>query len=296
MRSRLRSTRCSSSAPSSPGSRSSSPGSSARCPFGARRSPPWRRDRRAGPAGLEAADLRALCRGARVGAARGLGPVEDGASFALSRPPAVAVPGALRARVLRLRPVAPFPRRGASGRGGEGRDRRLPVPPVRGCDPRDGDVRRRPLPPRHGEGGRPRGGGRPARPRLQLRLQPVLLLRRALGLPPDPVPEQNFGPDPGRGALRYGANTVGRVPEAPASLLVLHPGKEVTHMATGTVKWFSDEKGYGFITPEDGAKDLFVHHTGIAGEGFKTLAEGAKVEFEATEGAKGPQATNVRVV
>jgi len=67
-------------------------------------------------------------------------------------------------------------------------------------------------------------------------------------------------------------------------------------MATGTVKWFSDEKGYGFITPEDGAKDLFVHHTGIAGEGFKTLAEGAKVEFEATEGAKGPQATNVRVV
>jgi CspA family cold shock protein len=67
-------------------------------------------------------------------------------------------------------------------------------------------------------------------------------------------------------------------------------------MATGTVKWFSDDKGYGFITPEDGSKDLFVHHTGIAGEGFKSLAEGAKVEFEPTEGQKGPQATNVRAI
>src|SRR5438876_3613077 len=67
-------------------------------------------------------------------------------------------------------------------------------------------------------------------------------------------------------------------------------------MATGTVKWFSNDKGYGFITPEDGAKDLFVHHTGIAGEGFKSLTEGAKVEFDAAEGAKGPQATNVRVI
>ena len=55
-------------------------------------------------------------------------------------------------------------------------------------------------------------------------------------------------------------------------------------MATGTVKWFSDEKGYGFITPEDGSKDLFVHFSGISGDGFKSLAEGAKVEFEATEG------------
>jgi CspA family cold shock protein len=64
-------------------------------------------------------------------------------------------------------------------------------------------------------------------------------------------------------------------------------------MATGTVKWFDDAKGYGFITPDDGGKDLFVHHTGIAGEGFKTLAEGAKVEFVAEQGPKGPQATNV---
>lgn len=67
-------------------------------------------------------------------------------------------------------------------------------------------------------------------------------------------------------------------------------------MATGTVKWFSNDKGYGFITPEDGGKDLFVHHTGIAGEGFRSLTEGERVEYEATEGEKGPQATNVRVV
>ena len=67
-------------------------------------------------------------------------------------------------------------------------------------------------------------------------------------------------------------------------------------MATGTVKWFSNEKGYGFITPDDGGQDLFVHHTEIAGSGFKTLAEGAKVKFEVTQGQKGPQATGVQVI
>ena len=67
-------------------------------------------------------------------------------------------------------------------------------------------------------------------------------------------------------------------------------------MATGIVKWFNDDKGYGFITPDDGGKDLFVHHSGVAGEGFKSLAEGAKVEFEPSEGEKGPQATNVRAI
>jgi CspA family cold shock protein len=66
-------------------------------------------------------------------------------------------------------------------------------------------------------------------------------------------------------------------------------------MATGTVKWFSDSKGYGFITPDEGGKDLFVHHSNISGNGFKTLAEGAKVEFEPNQGAKGPEATNVTV-
>ena len=64
-------------------------------------------------------------------------------------------------------------------------------------------------------------------------------------------------------------------------------------MATGTVKWFNDAKGYGFIAPDEGGKDLFVHHSNIAGDGFKTLAENAKVEFEAREGSKGPEATNV---
>jgi len=67
-------------------------------------------------------------------------------------------------------------------------------------------------------------------------------------------------------------------------------------MATGTVKWFNDAKGYGFIAPEDGSKDLFVHHTNIAGEGFKTLTENAKVEFESREGQKGPEAVNVQLV
>ena len=67
-------------------------------------------------------------------------------------------------------------------------------------------------------------------------------------------------------------------------------------MATGTVKWFSDEKGYGFITPDEGGKDLFVHFSGIAGDGFRSLTEGAKVEFDATEGQKGPQAENVVLI
>ncbi len=61
----------------------------------------------------------------------------------------------------------------------------------------------------------------------------------------------------------------------------------------GTVKWFSSEKGYGFIIPDDGSKDLFVHHTGIVGEGFKTLEEGDKVSYEVTQGRKGMQAQNV---
>ncbi len=67
-------------------------------------------------------------------------------------------------------------------------------------------------------------------------------------------------------------------------------------MATGTVKWFNETKGYGFIAPDEGGKDVFVHHTGIAGEGFKTLTEGAKVEFEVREGTKGPEAADVRQV
>ena len=64
-------------------------------------------------------------------------------------------------------------------------------------------------------------------------------------------------------------------------------------MTTGTVKWFSDQKGYGFITPEDGSKDCFVHHNAIQGEGYKSLNEGQAVEFEVEDGPKGPQAKNV---
>lgn len=62
----------------------------------------------------------------------------------------------------------------------------------------------------------------------------------------------------------------------------------------GTVKWFNDQKGYGFITPEDGGKDLFVHHSAIAMDGFKTLAENQQVEFDVEESDKGPRAANVK--
>ena len=67
-------------------------------------------------------------------------------------------------------------------------------------------------------------------------------------------------------------------------------------MAQGTVKWLSDEKGYGFITPDEGGEDLFVHYSGIAGNGFRSLEEGTKVTYEATQGKKGMQAENVSPV
>jgi len=65
-------------------------------------------------------------------------------------------------------------------------------------------------------------------------------------------------------------------------------------MATGTVKWFSDEKGFGFITPDEGSRDLFVHHTSIVADGYRTLAEGTKVTYEEEAGDKGPKAINVQ--
>ncbi len=84
---------------------------------------------------------------------------------------------------------------------------------------------------------------------------------------------------------RYGA----------AILLVRGPGNErrVPEMAQGTVKWFNEDKGYGFISPDEGSEDLFVHYSGIEGGGFKSLEEGAKVTFEKTQGQKGMQAVNV---
>jgi CspA family cold shock protein len=68
---------------------------------------------------------------------------------------------------------------------------------------------------------------------------------------------------------------------------------EDIQMPTGTVKWFNDDKGYGFITPDEGGRDLFVHYSGIGGDGFRTLAEGSKVSFEEESGDKGPKAVNV---
>jgi CspA family cold shock protein len=65
-------------------------------------------------------------------------------------------------------------------------------------------------------------------------------------------------------------------------------------MATGTVKWFNNDKGFGFITPDEGGKDLFVHHSAINGSGFRSLADGARVTFDSEDGPKGPKAVNVQ--
>jgi len=86
------------------------------------------------------------------------------------------------------------------------------------------------------------------------------------------------------------AGGVGRV--RPRQLVVSLDMRKA-EMPEGVVKWFSADKGYGFITPDDGGKDLFVHFNAIQGDGFRSLDEGQRVSFEATEGPKGPQATSV---
>jgi CspA family cold shock protein len=73
-------------------------------------------------------------------------------------------------------------------------------------------------------------------------------------------------------------------------------GRRELLMATGVVKWFSAEKGFGFVTPDDGSADVFVHFSAIQGDGYKSIDEGQKVEFDVTAGQKGPQAANLRPV
>jgi cold shock protein len=74
------------------------------------------------------------------------------------------------------------------------------------------------------------------------------------------------------------------------------PEEEQIKMATGTVKWFNNDKGFGFITPDEGGKDLFVHHSAIQTNGFRTLEDGARVNYESEDGPKGPKAINVEPV
>jgi CspA family cold shock protein len=72
--------------------------------------------------------------------------------------------------------------------------------------------------------------------------------------------------------------------------------KKEARMSTGTVKWFNDSKGFGFITPDDGGKDLFAHHSSIQMDGYKSLKEAQKVSFDVTQGPKGPAASNIKAV
>jgi len=81
---------------------------------------------------------------------------------------------------------------------------------------------------------------------------------------------------------------------APWAAAHFHFFQDTQDMPTGTVKWFNDAKGFGFITPESGGKDLFVHFSAIQGQGFKTLQEGQRVSFDVTSGPKGQQASNIR--
>src|SRR5690349_10269646 len=87
-----------------------------------------------------------------------------------------------------------------------------------------------------------------------------------------------------------------RRPREPATPVRSGAEKEGTVMATGTVKWFNGEKGYGFISQDDGGPDVFVHFSAIEGTGYRNLEENQKVEFDVTQGQKGPQAANVRPI
>jgi CspA family cold shock protein len=92
---------------------------------------------------------------------------------------------------------------------------------------------------------------------------------------------------------RSGRQCGNALPTHPYSTSSNKQHQEYGMRTTGTVKWFNDTKGFGFITPEDGSKDCFVHHSAIQGSGFKSLAEGERVEFDMIQEPKGPKATNV---
>lgn len=94
--------------------------------------------------------------------------------------------------------------------------------------------------------------------------------------------------------LEYRFDRVFRI-EGPKRLIYEQDARRTTGVANGTVKWFSDQKGYGFIAPEDGSQDIFVHYSAIEGDGFRTLQEGQAVDYETGDGRKGPEARNVKV-
>jgi cold shock protein len=110
------------------------------------------------------------------------------------------------------------------------------------------------------------------------------------GLDVKPVP---FFLSSARAAGRYPVENNRMDRYGNTALDVIHSTREYGMRTTGTVKWFNDTKGFGFITPENGSKDCFVHHSAIQGSGFKSLSEGDRVEFDLVEEAKGPKATNV---
>ena len=98
----------------------------------------------------------------------------------------------------------------------------------------------------------------------------------------------------------YSVSLVGTGAHRPVEMSVAWSARRAVEVGssvgTGTVKWFSDEKGFGFITPDGGGRDLFVHFSGITGDGYRSLSEGAKVSFEEENGDKGPKAINVQKI
>jgi CspA family cold shock protein len=123
-------------------------------------------------------------------------------------------------------------------------------------------------------------------------VQRVKALRQWWISPVAVIPSRPIGPI----APLIGEDAGAGLGEATASAVAALHNAEGTPMPTGTVKWFSDEKGFGFITPDEGSRDLFVHHSSIQADGYRSLAEGSKVSYEEEAGPKGPKAINVQKV